>query len=297
MAYQKQTFIDYPNEGYTILKAEHLKHMEEGIASALIPEAKQQLSEASDVFKESTTYWNSGYCQVHEAANQTFGDSYLVPVTGVFNPTMQWYITSPLIRIESQFDHRLMMGSGQYIRQLFIFNADGKLLCQFGNNDPTKTFSGGFTNIQRTINSSETLVANYPTLAAVKSDTDITFNSTLIQELNSLYIAESDDPESIATHEENAVVYLSFNLHTTTARPTAEDEVATWFISQVLKCRLIKTKLYDAYELTSLVLPKTSTRDYFKSSRFNSVVEELGEFKSDVGMDNVNATVKTTTIT
>jgi hypothetical protein len=25
MTYQKQTFIDYPNEGYTILKAEHLK--------------------------------------------------------------------------------------------------------------------------------------------------------------------------------------------------------------------------------------------------------------------------------
>lgn len=33
MTYQKQTFIDYPNEGYTILKAEHLRHIEEGIVN------------------------------------------------------------------------------------------------------------------------------------------------------------------------------------------------------------------------------------------------------------------------
>lgn len=31
MAYEKQTFIDYPNEGYTTLKAEHLEHIEDGI--------------------------------------------------------------------------------------------------------------------------------------------------------------------------------------------------------------------------------------------------------------------------
>ena len=30
MAYNKQTFIDYPNDGYTILKAEHLNHIENG---------------------------------------------------------------------------------------------------------------------------------------------------------------------------------------------------------------------------------------------------------------------------
>lgn len=33
MAYEKQTFIDYPNEGYTTLKAEHLNHIEDGIAT------------------------------------------------------------------------------------------------------------------------------------------------------------------------------------------------------------------------------------------------------------------------
>lgn len=40
MGYKKQTFIDYPNEGYTILKAEHLNHIEDGISkvSSLFPE-------------------------------------------------------------------------------------------------------------------------------------------------------------------------------------------------------------------------------------------------------------------
>lgn len=33
MIYEKQTFIDYPNEGYTTLKAEHLNHIEDGIAT------------------------------------------------------------------------------------------------------------------------------------------------------------------------------------------------------------------------------------------------------------------------
>lgn len=31
MAYQKQTFIDYPNEGYTTLKAAHLKRMDDNL--------------------------------------------------------------------------------------------------------------------------------------------------------------------------------------------------------------------------------------------------------------------------
>lgn len=40
MAYQKQKFIDYPNEGYTILNAEHLNHIENGIAQtdSMFPE-------------------------------------------------------------------------------------------------------------------------------------------------------------------------------------------------------------------------------------------------------------------
>lgn len=33
MGYQKQTFIDYPNDGYTVLKAEHLNHIEDGIST------------------------------------------------------------------------------------------------------------------------------------------------------------------------------------------------------------------------------------------------------------------------
>jgi hypothetical protein len=33
MIYEKQIFIDYPNEGYTTLKAEHLNHIEDGIAT------------------------------------------------------------------------------------------------------------------------------------------------------------------------------------------------------------------------------------------------------------------------
>lgn len=56
MAYQKQTFIDYPNEGYTVLKAEHLNHIEDGIASALIPEGRGSLVEAVDIFSESVEY-------------------------------------------------------------------------------------------------------------------------------------------------------------------------------------------------------------------------------------------------
>jgi hypothetical protein len=36
MSYQKQQFIDYPNEGYTTLKAEHLNHIEEGIVNASV---------------------------------------------------------------------------------------------------------------------------------------------------------------------------------------------------------------------------------------------------------------------
>lgn len=40
MSYEKQTFIDYPNEGYTVLKAEHLNHIEDGVArvSNIFPE-------------------------------------------------------------------------------------------------------------------------------------------------------------------------------------------------------------------------------------------------------------------
>lgn len=40
MPYERQTFIDYPNEGYTTLKAEHLNHIEDGISktASMFPE-------------------------------------------------------------------------------------------------------------------------------------------------------------------------------------------------------------------------------------------------------------------
>lgn len=49
MAYQKQTFIDYPNEGYTILKAEHLKHIEDGFDISQISQTPASLATETDL--------------------------------------------------------------------------------------------------------------------------------------------------------------------------------------------------------------------------------------------------------
>lgn len=49
MSYQKQTFIDYPNEGYTILKAEHLKHIEDGFDISQISQTPASLATETDL--------------------------------------------------------------------------------------------------------------------------------------------------------------------------------------------------------------------------------------------------------
>lgn len=50
MAYEKQEFIDYPNEGYTILKAHHLEHIENGVYNL------DQALDAKEVEVEKTIY-------------------------------------------------------------------------------------------------------------------------------------------------------------------------------------------------------------------------------------------------
>ena len=80
MAYEKQTFIDYPNEGYTTLKAEHLNHIEDGIARALFPEKINDVSESIDLLEDSGEYWNSGFCQQPAPSAQDLGDNTLSAV-------------------------------------------------------------------------------------------------------------------------------------------------------------------------------------------------------------------------
>lgn len=49
MAYKKQTFIDYPNEGYTLLNAEHLNHIEDGFDIAQVSQTVNSLSTETDL--------------------------------------------------------------------------------------------------------------------------------------------------------------------------------------------------------------------------------------------------------
>lgn len=71
MAYEKQNFIDYPFEGYTTLKAEHLNHIEDGIAT-VYDDLYDTKTNNEWVLKEATTpnLLRPGY--TNEYPNSTF---------------------------------------------------------------------------------------------------------------------------------------------------------------------------------------------------------------------------------
>ena len=61
MGYERQNFIDYPNEGYTVLSAEHLRKMEDGIlggASLEIENKEETIIKAADSIETIMGYVN-----------------------------------------------------------------------------------------------------------------------------------------------------------------------------------------------------------------------------------------------
>jgi hypothetical protein len=81
MSYKKQTFIDYPNEGYTILKAEHLNKLQDAIWSL------DQALDATSMEVEKTKYSTNRFDKKTIPFIKGFYSSNSMYSTLLFSPT------------------------------------------------------------------------------------------------------------------------------------------------------------------------------------------------------------------
>ena len=288
MAYEKLNF-----ENGKILTAEQLNHIEDGIANALFPEKINELSEITNLLADSGEYWNHGFCQTPAGSAQDLGSDTLSAVKGGFNYTVN-YITGPVIRLDSSKSYSLEFSTGQWMRQLRIFNASGVILCSFGNNE-TKTFGTGLmASAVNAFKSDATMTKIYPNLTANIVDTKWLLNAATIKELNTLFKSETTMSSGFTTYVENEPVYVTFNMKTTTNRPSTEDEVAVWYLQEAARCHLYQTEIHHTYELTSLVIPDDIAKKYYDSPLLSSIIREIGTFIDQVGMDNTKTTTQRT---
>ena len=250
MGYQKQKFIDYPNDGYTILKAEHLNHMEDGIASALIPEGRGSLTEGSDILSDSFEYWSDKFIQVHNSESQIFGENILEKVAGStanyanqssFNVAKN-YITSPLIKLNPNFSNELKTKT--FLRQVYIWNSKGQRLFECGNTkigDGNSIWNQGFSSTDLTNLKNSLNTETYPNILETLTATRFILTNETIAELNSLYRSVAD--ASAVEFIPGETIYLSFNLKTLSARPSNEDasaDITAWLLNESLKCTLVE---------------------------------------------------------
>jgi hypothetical protein len=307
MGYQKQKFIDYPNDGYTVLKAEHLNHMEDGIASALIPEGRGSIVEGVDLLSDSFEYWSDKFIQYHHGSAQTFGENTLEKIVGTpanyenvnsFNVGRN-YIVSPLIKLDPNFSNELKTKS--FLRQVYIFNASGQLLFDCGNTkigEGDTIWNQGFasSHLESFKNSLDQEL--YPNIINTLTVSKFILTNETIAELNAIYrnIVNASATEFIP----GETIYLSFNLKTLSPRPSNEDtnaDIAAWLLKESLRCTLVEGREYSTYELTSLVLPSTIYKKYYSSPLLNNAFVEMGEFKHLINPKNIITRVnKSTTV-
>ena len=276
------------------LNEDVFKRIDDGIAEALVPEAKDQLTETVNLFKDAENYWNSGFLQSLNTDLQTFGKDSLVNVKGTFNNTVA-YVSSPLIRFDSADSNSMLLSinSSQFFRQFYIYNSAGKILFSCGNTSTATYFKSGITSSDVNLFKKDaTMINEYPQLTSALVYNKLPINADTIAEFNKYFLDNVGNPDNYPTYSKNEVVYIYFTLKTTTARPSTEEEVSEWFLKQIsyTSCNLITT--YNTYQLSSLAIPSTTAKKYFNSSIMNTVIDEIGEFINTIGVDNL--TTKTT---
>ena len=112
MAYRKQTFIDYPNDGCTILRAEHLNHIEDGIANSAQKKAMPPIQQTTNLLKDSDLFWRADWVQSVNGSLQSFTEDTLSVIEGNGwqdspGSSTRNYISSPLIKMDRKKETRI----------------------------------------------------------------------------------------------------------------------------------------------------------------------------------------------
>lgn len=279
--------------------------MEEGIALAITPENSRNLTTETDLLSNSFDYWSALWYNGVTGSTQNFLNdktSTLLSVQPNSLSNSGYYIGSPMIKLDSSKNNKLYFKKTTFfIRHMWIFNGEGKVLFSIGSGNGTAgptIFYGGLSNsdIKKFI-SDENNISSYPLLCSSLSVSQIQFNAGTLKELNLLYQNDKGDESYIGSYIENEPVWICFNTSNTT-RPSSEDDYDAWVhkVSDYVQC--IESASYEVFEIPSLAISDRVANKYYNSSRLDNVIDEIGEFKKALAIKNkvLKTTKKTVAI-
>ena len=297
MAYERLNLTDG-----TILTAQHMAHIEDGLANSMQPEGGIKAETSRNILKNSLDYWYPYYNDPLsiKSAQQNFmtGDQVselALIVPPIPNRVASNYLTSPVIRIDSSYENILTIkNSAITIRHFLVYNGKGeRLFC--GGCNAGYPFPTGLNQANLTVFAQDSAnQIRYPNLCKNFTYNNFYLDASTLKELNRLQLSFTET--NIGTYIPGEVVWIVAVIAAGATRPTEETALVKW-TQKVANNTVLTENIYkEGYTLAQLAVNPTMAKKYYSTPFLDDVAAELGEFKQTLAVDTKATNVVTTKI-
>jgi len=273
------------------------KKIDDNFEKSVIQENNYNLTTSTDLLKDSFEYWKPYYSTAIRGFEQNFlTNKNEILLETVHRTTIATgnYISSPVIKVNTALDNTLIIDNTNiFVRHFYIFNENGEVLFHIGNQIATNPtyFSGGLSSSGlAAFIAEESNVSAYPLICSALQANSIPLNCAMLKELNALFqsglLGTIKTYHTMGTYVENEPVWIHYSLKTGIDRPDSEEEYSNWLRSTISDIKLNEVVTEEVYENPRLAISSDVAEKFYESPRLNDVMNEIGEFKEALAIEN-----------